>query len=186
MDIIVFCIFFHSFHIFQLFDVKCFNFLKAAYEKKIKKMMQMHFTHITKNNFFLVFKQAFFISMNEKNIQTKFQAINLMPYNPKIMINNLDFKFKTFTPSSSHPINAVSTNPITSKTTKNAVQNSIELKSKIITHQNNSPNQLYNLIDAQIKNISTLTHQMILLKIKIKNFHTVNEILNKHYKTKKT
>ena len=29
-------------------------------------------------------------------------------------------------------------------------------------------------------------HQMILLKIEIKNFRTVNEILNKHHKTKKT
>ena len=28
-------------------------------------------------------------------------------------------------------------------------------------------------------------HQMVLLKIKIKNFHMVNEILNKHYKIKK-
>ena len=102
------------------------------------------------------------------------------------MINNLDFKFKTFTPSNSYPTNIASTNPTTLKTTKNAVQNSIKLKSKIVTHQNNSSNQLYNLIDAQIKNISTLTHQIILLKTKIKNFHTTNEILNKCHKTKKT
>ena len=61
-------------------------------------------------------------------------------YNLKIIINNLDFKFKTFTLSNSHSINIVSTNPTTSKTTKNAVRNSIELKSKIVTHQNNSLN----------------------------------------------
>ena len=29
-------------------------------------------------------------------------------------------------------------------------------------------------------------HQIILFKIKIKNFHTINEILNKCYKIKKT
>ena len=123
--------------------------------------------------------------MNEKNVQTKFQTIDFMPYNLKIMINNLDFKFKTFTPSNSHLTNIASMNPTTFKTAKNAVQNSTELKSKIVTHQNNSSNQLYNLIDAQTKNISTLTHQMILLKTKIKNFHTANEILNKHCKIKK-
>ena len=68
MDIIIFCIFFHSFHIFQSFDVKYFSPLKAAYEKEIKKMMQMHFMHIIKNNFFPIFKQTFFISMGEENI----------------------------------------------------------------------------------------------------------------------
>ena len=109
-----------------------------------------------------------------------------MLYDPKIMINNLDFKPKTFTSLNSYSTNAASTNPTIFKITKNAVQNSIELKSKIITYQNNSPNQLYNLINAQTKNISTLTHQMILLKTEIKNFHTINEILNKHHKTKKT
>ena len=108
-----------------------------------------------------------------------------MPYNLKIIINNLDFKLKTFTLSNSCPTNTAFINPIMPKTTKNTIQNFIELKSKIVIHQNNSLNQLYNLIDVQIKSISTLTHQMILLKTKIKNFHTANEILNKCYKTKK-
>ena len=56
MDIIIFCIFFYSFHIFQSFDVKCFGSLKVVYEKEIKKMMQMHFMYIIKNDFFLTFK----------------------------------------------------------------------------------------------------------------------------------
>ena len=72
MDIIVFYMPFYSFYILQLFDVKCFSFLKTAYEKKIKKIMWMHFTHIIKNNFFFVFKQAFFVSMSEENVQVKF------------------------------------------------------------------------------------------------------------------
>ena len=36
--------------------------------------MQTHFVHITKNNCFFVFKQKFFISINEKNLQKKFQS----------------------------------------------------------------------------------------------------------------
>ena len=71
-----------------------------------------------------------------------------MLYDPKIMINNLNFKFKIFTLSNSYSTNIASMNLTTSKTAKNAVQNFIELKSKIITHQNNSSNQLYDLIDA--------------------------------------
>ena len=60
-----------------------------------------------------------------------------MLYDFKIMINNLDFRFKTFMLSSFCLINIASTNPITFKTAKNAVQNFIELKSKIVTYQNN-------------------------------------------------
>ena len=134
MDIIVLCILSHSFHILQPLDVGCFGPLKAVYGKEIKKMMQMHLTHITKNNFFLTFKQAFFASMGEENIQTKFQATGLMPYDPKIMINNLDFRPRTPTPSNSHPTSTASTNPTTSKTAKDAIQNFIELKSKIVIH----------------------------------------------------
>ena len=121
MDIIIFCIFFHSFHILQPFDVKCFGPLKAAYGKEIKKMIQMHLTHITKNNFFLAFKQVFFASMGEENVQVRFQVTGLMPYNLKIIINNLDFKLKTFMLSNSCSTNIASINPITFKTTKNAV-----------------------------------------------------------------
>ena len=68
MDIIIFCILFHSFHIFQFFDVKCFGSLKAVYGKEIKKMIQMHFMHIIKDDFFPIFKQVFFVSMGEKNV----------------------------------------------------------------------------------------------------------------------
>ena len=78
MDIIVLCILFHSFYILQLFDVKCFGFLKTAYGKEIEKIIRMHLMHITKDNFFPVFKQAFFASMNEENVQARFQMIGLM------------------------------------------------------------------------------------------------------------
>ena len=121
MDIIILYIFFYSFHIFQLFDVECFGFLKAVYKKKIKKIMQMHFMHIIKNDFFPTFKQIFFVSMDEKNIQTKFQVINFMLYNLKIIINTLDFRFKTFTLLNFYPTNIASTNPIMPKTAKNAI-----------------------------------------------------------------
>ena len=63
-----------------------------------------------------------------------------MLYDLEIMINNLDFKFKTFTLSNFYLINIVFMNPITFKIVKNAVQNSIKLKSKIVIHQNNSLN----------------------------------------------
>ena len=147
MDIIVFCMFFHSFYILQPLDVKCFGPLKAVYGKEIEKMIRMHFMYIIKDNFFLAFKQVFFASMGEENVQAEFQAINFMLYNLKIMINSLDFKSKTLTPSNSYLINVAFMNLIIPKIVKDAVQNSIELKSKIVIHQNNFSNQLYDLVD---------------------------------------
>ena len=85
--------------------------------------------------------------MDEENIQTKFQVTGFMPYNPKIMINSLNFKLKIFTLLSFYSTNVASTNPTMPKTVKNVVWNFIELKSKIVIHQNNSPSQLYDLID---------------------------------------
>ena len=81
-----------------------------------------------------------------------------MLYDPKIMINSLDFRLKTLTLSNSHPTNTASTNLTTPKTTKDAVRNSTELKSRIIIHQNSFLNQLYDLIDVQVKSISTLMY----------------------------
>ena len=72
MDIIVLCILFYSFYILQPFDVGCFGLLKAVYGKEIEKMMRMHFMYITKDNFFFAFKQVFFVSMGEENVQAKF------------------------------------------------------------------------------------------------------------------
>ena len=100
----------------------------------------MHFIYFIKNDFFFIFKQVFFVSINEENVQTKFQIIDFMLYNLKIIINNLDFKFKTFMLSNSYLTNITSMNPIIPKTVKNAIQNFIKLKFKIVIHQNNSLN----------------------------------------------
>ena len=73
--------------------------------------------------------------------------IGFMLYDPKIMINSLDFRPRTFTLLNSCLINAASTNPITSKTAKDAIQSFIELKSRIIIYQNSFLSQLYDLIN---------------------------------------
>ena len=70
-----------------------------------------------------------------------------MLYNLKIIIDNSDFKSKRHIMSSFYSTNVLSTNPNTSKITKNAIQNFIKLKFKIVIHENNLLNQLHNLIN---------------------------------------
>ena len=53
-------------------------------------------------------------------------------------------------------------------TTKNVIQNFVNLKSKIVMHWNNLFVYLYELIDMQIKNVFKLMHKIILFEIKMK------------------
>ena len=59
--------------------------------------------------------------MGEENVQIRFQMINFMLYNLEIMINNLDFRFKTFMLLSFCLTNIAFTNPTISKTAKDVV-----------------------------------------------------------------
>ena len=54
-------------------------------------MIHMQITHIIKNDFFLVLKYVFLVIMGLKNVQSNFKIIGFVPYNPKKIINNLNF-----------------------------------------------------------------------------------------------
>ena len=95
------------------------------------------------------------------------------------MIGNLDFKFHTPTLSNSCSTNFTFINLNMPYTAKNIIQNFINLKNKIVKHQNNFFIHLYKSINIQIKNISKLAHKMVLFEIKNKIFHTTNELFSK-------
>ena len=103
----------------------------------------MQITHIIKNNFFPAFKHIFYVIINPKNIQASFKTISLVLYNPEKIINNLDFKFRTPTPSNFCPMNFTFTNPNTPRTAKDTVRSFINLKNKIVKHQSNFFIHLY-------------------------------------------
>ena len=110
-------------------------------------MMRMQITYIIKNNFFFFFKRVFFVIIDEKNVRAEFSDTGLIPYNPKTVINYLDFKPKTPTPLNSHLINIIFTNLNTLKTARDVVRNSTDIKSKIARHQSNFLTHLYELIN---------------------------------------
>ena len=78
-NIIIFCMLIHSFHFFQLFDVNCFNPMKKAYNAEIEHLVWVHITHITKKDFFLVFKKVFDATITELNIKESFRETRLIP-----------------------------------------------------------------------------------------------------------
>ena len=60
-----------------------------------------------------------------------------MLYSPKIIINNLNFKFQILTSPNFCLINIIFINPNLFKIAKDIIENSIKLKFKIANHQNN-------------------------------------------------
>jgi hypothetical protein len=55
-------------YLFQSLNIKCFSLLKWLYNKEIKNFVYTYMTYIIKIKFFSTFKNAFFISLNKKNI----------------------------------------------------------------------------------------------------------------------
>jgi hypothetical protein len=49
----------YSSHLTQPLDVRCFSILKRAYSCQIETFIKAHINHITKVEFFLVFKAAY-------------------------------------------------------------------------------------------------------------------------------
>ena len=91
----------HSSHLLQPLDVGCFRPLKQAYGRQVKDLMRMHINHVSKLEFLYSFREAFFASMTEKNIQGGFAGSSLMPYDLERVLSKLDVKLRTLTPLNS-------------------------------------------------------------------------------------
>src|SRR5258706_12918007 len=88
----------YSSHLLQPLDVGCFSLLKSSYRKQIENLIRLRINHITKLEFLPAFKEAFKAAFIEQNIKSGFRAAGLVPYDPAIVISNLDLKLRTPTP----------------------------------------------------------------------------------------
>jgi hypothetical protein len=82
-NIITLCMPPHSSHLLQPLDVGCFSPLKKAYGRHIEDMMRAQITHITKDDFFPAFRNAFFAALTESNIQGGFGGAGIVPFDPE-------------------------------------------------------------------------------------------------------
>ncbi|KFY92311.1 hypothetical protein V500_04219 [Pseudogymnoascus sp. VKM F-4518 (FW-2643)] len=124
-------------------DVGCFSSLKASYGKQIEKMMRMQITHITKDDFFDAFLEAFNIAMTENNVRAGFRATGLVPLNPEAVLFQLDPKPMTPSPPNTRLGTPQSWVTKTPKTASEITQQSTTIKNKIARHQNSSPTHMY-------------------------------------------
>jgi hypothetical protein len=93
----------YSSYLVQPLDISYFGPLKKAYGYQIEELIRMHITYITKLEFFCAFKEAFFTSFTEKNIQKAFTGAGLILYDPERVISKMDIRLRTLTPLISRP-----------------------------------------------------------------------------------
>ena len=185
-NIITLCMPPHSSHLLQPLDVGCFGPLKQAYGRQIESLMRAHINHISKVDFLCAFREAFFASMTEKNIQGSFAGAGLVPYNPERVLSKLDVHVRTPTPPEARPGTALSW---VSKTPQNPLEADSQtslIKTRISNHQNSSPTSMLTAIDHFAKGAKAMMHQVALLRTEVSSLRKANEELSKRRRAKKT
>jgi hypothetical protein len=184
--IITLCMPPHSSHYLQPLDVGCFGPLKQAYGRQIEELIRMHINHVSNLEFLCAFREAFFASMTEKNIQGGFAGAGLIPYDPERVLSKLDVKLRTPTPLSSR---ASTPHPWVFQTPHNpreANSQSTLLKTRIANHQNSSPTTMLAAVDQLTKGTMAVMHEVALLRSEVSSLRKANEALSKRRRAKRT
>ncbi|KAL2126360.1 hypothetical protein VTI74DRAFT_1127 [Chaetomium olivicolor] len=147
--------------------------------------MRAHISYVSKLKFLYGFREAFFASMTEKNIQGGFAGAGLVPYNPGRVLSKLDIQLRTPTPPNS-PL--ATTQPWVFQTPHNpreAEPQSTLIKTRIASHQNSSPTSMLAAVDQLAKGTMAVMHQVALLQAEVSTLRKANEALSKCRKAKK-
>jgi hypothetical protein len=174
----------HSSHKLQPLDVGCFRALKRSYGTEIEKLMRAHITHISKEDFFPAFYNAFRTAMTESNIRGGFRGSGLVPYDPDYVISQLDIVI----PASPLSTIAELPSPWIPSTPQNVVQTdsqSLYVQERIVRHQNSSPTTLLQSIDQLAKGAKRAIHELALLRAENTALRAANNKLSRRRRTKK-
>jgi hypothetical protein len=185
-NIITLCMPPHSSHLLQPLDVGCFGPLKQAYGRQVEDLMRVHINHVSKLEFLCAFRQAFFASTTERNIQGGFAGAGLVPYDPERVLSKLDVKLHTPTPPTSRPSTAQSWVFQTPHNPREANAQSTLIKSRITNHQNSSPTSMLAAVDQLTKGTMAVMHQVALLQGEVSSLRKANEALSRRRRAKKT
>jgi hypothetical protein len=145
----------------------------------------MHITHISKLEFLCGFREAFFISMTERNVQGGFAGSGLVPYNPERVLSKLDIRLRTPTPPNSRPGTAQSWVFQTPHNPQEANAQSTLIKTRIANHQNSSPTSMLTAVDQLAKGTMAVMHQVALLQAEVSSLRKANEALSKRRRAKR-
>ena len=176
----------HSSHLLQPLDVGCFRLLKQAYSRQVEVLIRAHINHVSKLEFLYAFRQAFFASITERNIQGGFAGAGLVLYDPERVLSKLDVKLRTPTPPTSPPGTAQPWVFQTPHNPREADSQSTLIKTRIANHQNSSPTSMLAAVDQLTKGTVAVMHQVALLQAEVSSLRKANEALSKRRRAKRT
>jgi hypothetical protein len=185
-NIITLCMPPHSSHLLQPLDIGCFGPLKRAYGRQVEDLMRMHINHMSKLEFLCSFREAFFVSIIEKNIQGGFAGAGLVPYDPERVLAKLDVKLRTPTPPTSRPSSIQPWVFQTPHDPREANSQSTLIKTRITNHQNSSPTSMLAAIDQFTKGTMAVMHRVAILESENASLRKANEALSKRRRAKRT
>jgi len=148
--------------------------------------MRIHINHVSKLEFLCAFREAFFASITERNIQGGFAGAGLIPFDPERVLSKLDVKLRTPTPSTSR---AGTPQPWVFQTPHNpreADSQSTLIKTRIANHQNSSPTSMLAAVDQLTKGTMAVMHEVALLRSEVSSLRKANEALSKRRRAKRT
>ena len=146
----------------------------------------MHINYVSKLEFLCGFREAFFASITERNIQGGFAGSGLVPHDPERVLSKLDVKLRTPTPLNSR---AATPQPWVFQTPQNpreATSQSTLIKTRISNHQNSSPTPMLAAVDQLTKGTMAVMHQVALLRSENASLRKANEALSKRRRAKRT
>jgi len=146
----------------------------------------MNITHISKLEFLYTFKEAFFASITEKNIQGGFTGAGLVPYDPERVISKLNMRIRTPTPPASSPGTALPWVSQTPHNPRKATSQSTFIKTRISNHQGSSPTSMLTAVDRLAKGTMAVIHEVALLRTEVSALRKANKELSKRRRAKKT
>ncbi len=176
----------HSSHLLQLLDVGCFRPLKQVYSRQVKDLIHVYINYISKLEFLYAFREAFFASITERNIQGGFAGAGLVLFDLERVLSKLDVRLCTLTPLTSQPS---TTQPWVFQTPYNpreANSQSTLIKTRIASHQNSSPTSMLAAVDQLTKGTMAVMHQVALLRAENALLCKANEALSKRRRAKRT
>lgn len=184
-NILTLCMPAHSSHLLQPLDVGCFGPLKKAYSRQIENLIRTQITHVSKEAFIPAFVEAFKATMTKENIQGGFRGAGLVPYDPEVVISQLDIRLFTPTPENSRPATSHSWVSKTPQTTKDASLQTTLIKQRIVRHQSSFPTPILEAMDLFAKGTAKVMQENILLRTELKRVQKANNELSRRRRTKR-
>ena len=184
-NIITICMPPHSSHLLQPLDVGCFSPLKRAYSRQIEGLIKSHINHVTKLDFLIAFREAFFTSMTKENVKAGFRGSGLVPLDPEAVLSKLDVRLGTPTSSDLPPTSANHWVSQTPHNSTEAVSQSTFIKTRISRHQSSSPTPIYTAVDQLARGTQALAHTITFLNARVHSLEKANRELSKRRRAKK-